>query len=336
PATIFIALLKIKIEPALLFLPFMALAINFAMFFGTKAFLKLCGYQRDSATHRTLLMLIPSFAPGLSCLPFVLEYLGDTALAHAALADVGNKVFVLIILYLLAMHWYYQLRPQDDSPNTSSRVKELLSALIKEPINMVIVVAILLLVAGFNLASLPTFLQDSITRMSALMTPMVLIFIGIAVKLSKREFVPLLQLLFLRSGLAFLLSTLLLFLVPGELAVSSALLIVAFPQSACSFWPFAHMTAVNTMEEDSGRTFDVSLALNVLALSLPFSTSIILGVFSAGEFFASPLVTLLAGLLLMGLGALPRLLRRPATTSTVVQESTPVQQNVNVAEMSKA
>ena len=53
------------------------------------------------------MMLLPSLAPGLSCFPFIIVYLGDEYLALAALADVGNKIFVLILLYMLAMHWYH-------------------------------------------------------------------------------------------------------------------------------------------------------------------------------------------------------------------------------------
>ncbi len=329
PATIFIALLKIEIEPALLFLPFIALGINFIMFYGSKVLLKIMGYRNNTPTYRTLLMLLPSFAPGLSCLPFVLEYLGDESLAHAALADVGNKVFVLIILYLMAMNWYYQLRPDDndsEQPSNSNRVKELLVSLFNEPINMVIVVAILLLIGGFNLSSLPSFLQESISRMSALMTPMVLIFIGIAVKISKQEIIPLLQILFWRSGFAFLLSGILILSLPLNMDASTILLLIAFPQSACSFWPFAHMAAVNTLEEEKGRTFNVDLALNVLACSLPLSTVIILGIFSTGQFFASPNIALLAGAVMIGIASVPSAInwikKKPAVSLADASELT--------------
>lgn len=308
PATIFIALLKIKIDPSLLFLPALALLINFSMLYFSKITLKIQGYAKNTSAYRTLFLLIPSFAPGLSCLPFVLEYLGDEAFAHAALADVGNKIFVLIILYLLAMHWYYKIREASVKPSNTKRVKELLRSLIKEPINMVIALAILLLITGLNLASLPTFLQDAVSRMSALMTPMVLIFIGIAVKISKREFLPLLQILFWRSGIAFIQSSLLIFFLPFELSSSMVLLLVAFPQSACSFWPFAHMTAVNSLEGEKGRTFNLTLALNLLALSLPFSTMIILGIFSSGQYFTASINSLWAGLLLLTLASIPLLI----------------------------
>ena len=108
PATIFIALLKIRVEAELLVLPLMALGFNLIMFAIGYFIIPLLNIEAKSSAHRTLMMLFPSLAPGLSCFPFLVEYLGDESLAWAALADVGNKVFGLIILYIIAMNWYYR------------------------------------------------------------------------------------------------------------------------------------------------------------------------------------------------------------------------------------
>lgn len=313
PATIFVALLKIEIEPALLFLPLLALGFNVLMFFASRFFLPYFGVAGDSAASRTFIMLMPSLAPGLSCFPFLLEYLGEESLALAALADVGNKVFVLIILYLVAMNWYYRRRSMnlDESHKKENRMKGLLLSLVQEPVNLVIVSALVLLGLGLNLNALPAFLQDSVLRMSALMTPMVLLFIGMAVRFKGQEFVMIGKLLCWRSGFAFLLSAALVALLPAASA-PLLLLAVAFPQSACSFWPFAHMSAVAHLEEAEikeekgpSATFNLDLALNVLALSLPFSTVLILAIFSMGSFFANPLHLLGFGLGLLMLAAAP-------------------------------
>ena len=107
PATIFIALLGVQIDAALLSLPFMALALNILLFLLFPYLMPLTGIKRDTPEYRTARLLVPSLAPGLSCFPFVLEFLGEAYLAKAAMADLGNKVFVLIILYLVVMNWYY-------------------------------------------------------------------------------------------------------------------------------------------------------------------------------------------------------------------------------------
>lgn len=306
PATIFVALLKIEIEAHLLFLPVLALAFNLIVLVLMGPLLSVLGMENNSAGGRTLKMLIPSLAPGLSCFPFLVEYLGEESLALAALADVGNKIFVLIILYLLAMHWYYQRTTQREG--SGQKLKGLLISLVQEPVNLMIVAAMVLLALGMNISSLPIFLQDTVGRMSGLMTPVILLFIGMAVTFRWAHMRMIFSLLAIRSGFAFLLSALLAFLMP-EMAPAMILLAVVFPQSAASFWPYAHMAAVDRMEENpvAGKTFDTELALTVLACSLPFSTILILAVCSAGTIFANPYTLLLAAALMFVLAILPRI-----------------------------
>jgi len=318
PATIFIALLKIDIKPALIFLPIIALFVNVVMLGAARLVLPFFSFSNDSPEFRTLALLLPSLAPGLSCFPFLAEYWGEESLAHAALADVGNKVFVLILLYLLAMHWYYQLLRKRNRTNTAdgkSRLKSLMTSLGREPVNLVMVFAIILLCFGQNLSALPIFLQDSIVRMSALMTPLILLFIGLAVKVKRTEMIHILRLLVARSGFAFLLSAVLVAFIPATVPLALVLVAVAFPQSACSFWPFAHMTAIETLEKNEPqRTFNLDLALNVLAFSLPFSTVVILAICSFGNFFASPTYLLMIGALMIVGSALSYVASKSKTT----------------------
>lgn len=311
PATIFIALLKIEIEVSLLSLPILALVFNLLVLAASRFMLPLFNVEPNSAEGRTLLLLLPSLAPGMSCFPFLVEYAGEESLALAALADVGNKVFVLIFLYLLAMHWYYKVQ-QKTAQSTTSKVKGLLISLFNEPVNLAIIAAILLLSFGWHLDVLPAFLQDVITRMSVLMTPLVLLFIGMAVRINWQEFRLIFNLLLWRSGVAFCLSAIFLAVVPG-LSPGAALVAIVFPQSAASFWPFAHISAVTGLEQQataSKRTFDVNLALNVLACSLPFSTVVILSVCSTSAAFLQPIVPALIGLGLLVVAILPKLVQR--------------------------
>lgn len=306
PATIFVALLKIEIEPQLLFLPLLALGFNLLLLGVVYKVLPMMGIARSKAQGKTLMMLLPSLAPGLSCFPFLAEYMGDSSLALAALADVGNKVFVLILLYMLAMHWYYK-KVSHTSAN-KGRLKDLLLSLLREPVNLMIVSAIILLSFDLNIKALPEFMQSAVGRMSAMMTPMILIFIGMAVKIKWDQIGPILSFLSFRSAFAFLMSALLILLLPA-LAPAAILVIVVFPQSACSFWPFAHMAAIDALEEKSPqKTFDTEFALSVLAFSLPFSTTLILAICSLGEFFFNPyLLLLMAGIMFL-IAFVPKLL----------------------------
>ena len=313
PAMIFVSLLKIEIETSLLVLPALALLFNVLLLGASRFMLPFLGVAHDSRQGRTLMMLLPSLAPGLSCFPFLLEYWGEKVLAWAALTDVGNKFFVLILLYMLAMHWYYAAQ-KETANHSESRLKRLLVSLIREPVNLVIIVALIMLNSGLSFDSLPMFLQDSIMRMRSLMTPLVLLYIGIAVKIKWSDFRLIGTLLCWRAGFSLIFSAILITVCsltePGLI-----ILAVAFPLSAVSFWPFAHMTAIRAMEkrqgiEDSNSTFDTDLGLGVLACSLPISTGLILLVCSSGTLFTSPLLLAEIGIVLLGLACVPILFQR--------------------------
>lgn len=308
PATIFVALLNVKLSENMLLFPLAALAIN-GLLLGATALAKPLFTGISQARHRTLMMLLPSLAPGLSCFPFIAEYLGDEALALAALADVGNKVFVLILLYILAMHWYQR---SHQGLSTQSKARQLIVALVGEPINIVIAVALLMLAVGFNLQTLPVAVGEVILRMSSIMAPLILLFIGLAVKITRKDFSLVLKALTLRSGILLILSGLLLFFIP-QLSLSMMLLIVVFPQSACSFWPFAHMSSVSAMEQEKSQTFDINFALSTLAISLPFSTIVVLGAFSFQTVFVNPVILCIGGgimIFMASFGFLWKLIRR--------------------------
>ncbi len=303
PATIFVALLKINISFELLLLPAGALFLNLLLFYAARFCLPRLGLAADSPNGRTLLLLVPSLAPGLSCFPFVVEYLGDESLAMAALADVGNKIFVLIILYLVAMNWYYRQQEVSGAvaarPGKRKKLKDLGLSLLREPVNLVILVAVGMLCLGLNLEALPSFLESTIVRLAALMTPIVLLFIGMAVRFERNEMVFILRVLAFRAGIGLLISGAAMLILP-PMAPAFTLLLVIFPQSAVSFWPFAHMSAVGSLgQEHAPKIFNVHLALNVLACSLPFSTVVILTILSFGTTFAQPASPLVAGALFL-------------------------------------
>ncbi|MCW5910720.1 MAG: permease [Cyclobacteriaceae bacterium] len=308
PATIFIALLKVDFTLELMLVPVLALAFNFIMYFLISKLPLDSLFSIQQNQYRTLMLIIPSLAPGLSVFPFILEYSGESTLAMAAVADLGNKVFVLIIAYIIAMRWYYKLN-REFTGDGKVNLKDVLKALVNEPVNLVVVTAILLLSSGISYQSFPGFLKGSIDKLSLMMTPLVLLFIGMSVKFTWAQVRTIMVFLFFRSGVAFLISALLLFMLePANLG--TALLIVVFPQSACSFWPFAHMAAVNKLETGHGKasaTFDTDFAMNILACSLPFSVILVMLIYLTQGTFTSALNVSGAGAVFLLLAAGPAL-----------------------------
>jgi predicted permease len=287
PATIFIALIKINFSFELIIVPLLALVFNLIIY-GLISKLPVQSLFNISANqHRSLILLIPSLAPGLSCFPFILEYSGEGTLAIAALADLGNKIFVLIIAYVIAMKWYFRTNLEQEGPRKVN-VKDVIMSLVKEPVNLVIATALIMLSIGLSYDSLPGFLIMSIDKISLVMTPLVLLFIGISIRLNWQQVRTIFSFLFFRSGIAFLMSGFILLVFPVH-DLATALLIVVFPQSACSFWPYSHMAAIGALESKnaSGRekTFDLDFTMNVLGCSMPFSVILILLIYSAGNTF---------------------------------------------------
>ncbi|MDF7819056.1 hypothetical protein P1X15_15670 [Runella sp. MFBS21] len=311
PSTIFIALMKVTVDSKLIIVPALTLVFNFFMYFITPLALSFFGVEKDSPTGRTLVMLLPSLAPGLSCFPFIAEFLGQESVAMAAMGDVGNKFFVLIFLYVVALNMFLK-NAKSEEANLSTKIKSLLLNLVKEPINIIIASALILLSLGVSFKSLPAIIADMFDKTSAMMTPLVLIFIGLAVQLKQRKKRLISSLLIFRAGVTMLFSAAVISVL-GINDPTMVLLAVAIPLSSASFWPFAHISAFNLREENSGlpkerRTFDAELAVLVLAFSLPFSTLLILGILSAGTFFAHLPTLIITGLIFIGIGIVPNLI----------------------------
>lgn len=303
PATIFIALLGVKVELHLLILPLLALGLNLLLFFAMPFILPLMGIGKGTSEYRTAKLLVPSLAPGLSSFPFILEFLGEKYLAKAAMSDLGNKVFVLFFLYLVAMNWHYSLQ-SNEKRNGGTKLKPLIKAMVSEPVNVFIGAALVLLGFGLSMDSLPFFMSETLEKLSLIMTPLVLLFIGLAVKIKRKQFFQIFSLLCTRAGLVLLISGIFV-TVAGIEARNEILLTVAFGLSACSFWPYAHIAAVDSMEMDKKskkKTFSSDFGVAILALSFPLSTILILATLNSGSFFVNPFNIFMMAVVLLTVG----------------------------------
>lgn len=285
PAVIFSALLKIDLTSSLIYPPLLVLGFNFIMFSLVRWVLPvLMGNKIEGNNARTLMLMLPSLAPYLSCFPFIAEFSNDSIIGLAAIADTGNKIFILLFLYFLAMYWAYgkQIFGKQERKSNNKLIDVLL-----QPINLSIIIALAASLLGIRLETIPVYFQESLTHLRNLLTPTILIFIGLAVKVKGKELRLILGLLLWRSAIAFTLSALLIILYNFD-SVGIILLVVAFPQSSCSFIPYAQMTIFSERKDKDNKIFNPALALSLLAISLPFSAFTIVSIYSFGDFFISP------------------------------------------------
>lgn len=285
PAVIFSALLKIDLSSSLIYPPILVLSLNFILFSSVRWMLPMImGKNISMADRRTLMLMLPSLAPYLSCFPFLTEFSDDTIIGLAAIADTGNKLFILIFLYLLAMYWSYG---REIFSNKKAEYNKLIDILL-QPINLSIIIALIASLLGISLETIPVYFQESLTYLRNLLTPTIMIFIGLAVKVKGKELKSILGLLLWRSAIAFALSALVISLFNIN-SLATVLLVVAFPQSSCSFIAYAQISIITNRQDRTKALFNLALALSILAISLPFSALTMVWIYSSGDFFASPL-----------------------------------------------
>ena len=279
PITIFISVVSIEIQYKYLFFPLVFLLFNFLLLVISIALLEILNVD-DLKKKRTLILLLPSFAPGLSCFTIINEFLGYDSLAKASLIDFGNKIFVLIILFFIALG----LHQKNQKIQLNLKKKKLgpaLKNLFYEPINIVIFIALLFLFSNNSIDDIPDTLISLFERIKTTLAPAVFLFVGISMIFEKKYFLQIMPILFIRAGVCLLIVVLVIRIFNFKLQ-DEALLYLILSLSSVSFWPFAHMTFVEKLEKKlplGKKTFDLKFGLIFLAYSLPFSTILIMGLF---------------------------------------------------------
>ena len=283
PITIFISLVSLKIQHKYFFYPLVFLLFNFLVLMISNTLLRILSIE-DLKKKRTLILLLPSFAPGLSCFTIINEFLGYDSLAKASLIDFGNKIFVLIILFFIAIRLHKQ-NQKIQSNIEKKKLGPVLRNLFYEPINIVIFIALLFLFSNNSINDIPNTLISLFERIKTTLAPAVFLFVGISMIFEKKYFLQIFPILFIRAGISLLLVVLIIRIFNFRLE-DEALLYIILSLSSVSFWPFAHMTFIEKLEKKlplSRKTFDLKFGLIFLAYSLPFSIILIMSLFISEE-----------------------------------------------------
>ncbi len=336
PATIFLSI--VSTDLTIWTAPLYTLGINlYLMVMGTLV-ARLVFYRDQLSLRRSVILMFPSMAPGLTAYPFIDQYLGGDGLAWAALADVGNKVFVLVGLYALAIHWAQQF--MDTASSGHGRWKMIGLSLLREPVNTAIVAGLLLASFGVGIDQIPFIALDPLQKLAACTTPLILIFVGLSLKFDVGQIKRIFMILLFRSGVGFLFSAAMITILvsPSSPVVSSlpfALLLAVTPQAGCSLWPLMHATRVNA---EIQPTFDTNFILALLTISFPFSIGVILMIFASGSFFVHPRHLVAAGGIALGTFSLLwwEARNKQSTTSTDTDSTEVVESIPEPAECSRS
>ncbi|NEP35511.1 MULTISPECIES: hypothetical protein [unclassified Moorena] len=289
PAALFLSTIKIDISQGLLSLPAFGLAINVFLLGIGWLLTGLVIPSKEKAKARSLILMFASLAPGLTVYPFTQEFLGEQGLALAGLMDVGNKCFVLIGLYGLAM--YLHQRSVDNFHINFSKFKRIGLTLIQEPANLALLLGLSIGALNLGKTLIPEIVLQALQRLAACTTPMILFFVGISLKPKTLQLRKILLILLVRSAVGFWFSAAVLILFKPD-TLAETLLAVVLPQSGCSLWPLLYASQINMLDQEQHRrthpTFDTEFALGLLTTSIPISIAVNLIIFSNSEFFISP------------------------------------------------
>ncbi|WP_206753838.1 hypothetical protein [Leptolyngbya sp. FACHB-17] len=309
PATIFSSTIEIDTRLDLVLLPSFALAVNLYLMLIGFGLTYLLIPKTEKSKRRALVLLFPSLAPGLTVYPFVEQFLGTQGLAWAALADMGNKFFVLIGLYALAIIWY-QGKAKCSNSEIKPHWQQIGLFLLSEPVNLAIVLGVILATSGIKSVSLPVAVLDTIQKLALCATPLILVYVGISLNLKSLRLGTILMVLLARAGAGFLLSAAAIALIRPTSEIT--MLMIAVPQASCSLWSLLHGTRINQQSSEKNQKlfFDTEFATALLAMSFPFSIAVLLIVFSSGSFFSSTVHLGLIGIALLGIFSLFLLLRQ--------------------------
>ena len=159
--------------PATIFISFISFEVNldyiFFIFLLSPLLLKISGIHTNPQKSRTLLLLLSSFAPGISCFPIIEEFLGSEYLIKASLLDFGNKLFVLVFLLGFSIH-LHKITQGIRKRKNKVQLKTILKNIFFEPINLVLVTSLLMLSFGFNIDQIPKVLVNFIIRLKDTLT----------------------------------------------------------------------------------------------------------------------------------------------------------------------
>lgn len=291
PATIFLSTLDVDVKVDLLIFPFYALAINLFLLLVGYLLVRLQFIQLEVSKQRMFVLLFPSLAPGLSVYPFLEQFNGRDSLAWAAISDVGNKLFVLFGLLILAYVWCQKAAAL--KKGTAEKVglkasdsRSLGLTLLCEPINAALIISLCLAKANFHSHSLPPSILDALQKLAAITTPLILIFIGLSIKSKSVAIIRILLVLAVRASLGLILS-IIAFLLMHPTSSDVIMLLIAMPQASCSLWPLLHAFQINEHKLVKQTLFDTEFGANLIAISFPFSCLVLLVAFCSGHWFVT-------------------------------------------------
>ena len=237
-----------------------------------------------SSWRRTAAMQLGTMAPAASVFSFTREFVGAKYVGFAALADVPNKIYSLLLIPR-AMRYRASIIGEKKKQKLSK--KQTMKSIISDPFNLAIGCGLGLAAMRCPLSNLG-FFGRAITNLAQTQTAILFLLIGLKLKVGKGEndennsFRLCLRLLLARHGFVGLFVSLFMAVFlrqPLEASAASKLALVLSSNAACSIICFGQMTKVvssamsskEIQSSDSNTFYDLDLAFDIIAISYPLT-----------------------------------------------------------------
>ncbi|MFX0206892.1 MAG: AEC family transporter [Candidatus Hodarchaeota archaeon] len=250
PALILKTIPNVSITLNFIILPLIAVFTIILMFIISNLVLNLLDLEKKTAG----VFLIGTMILNLGFnVPFVLAAYGDEGFARASFLDIGNILLTLSLTYYLAQRY-----------GSSSEIPLPLfnKKLLTSPPLIALIIAV-----SFNLTQI-TFdpiIMDVLEPLSALLTPLLMISIGIYFNPTSQKLLPALGVIFIRMGIGLTVGLFSVFFL--ELDDLSNKIVIISTAAPVGF---------NTLTFASLEDLDREFAANVLSISIPIGICIII------------------------------------------------------------
>ncbi len=243
PASIVVSFSQMTIEPAMLVIGALGFAAS-ALYMVLGIVLNL---KKDRSCQAFDTLNLPGYNIGIFTLPFVQSFLGPAGVVAASLFDTGNAVVCLGGAFGVA---------KSLKEGRGFSFKTILKALCTSVPFMSYVIMVLLNVLHIRLPA-PVLSLAEIIRSSNAFIAMLMVGVGFRIRADRSQIGSIVKIVGLRYGIAILLALCFYFLLPFELEIRQALVILAFAPISAS---------VPAFTGELGENVGLSSAINSITI----------------------------------------------------------------------
>jgi predicted permease len=242
PAIILKTIPNVEISLQFLILPLIAFVTIILMFVFSFTTVKFFNFEKKTEGVFIIGPMILNLGFNV---PFVIAAYGEEGFARASFFDIGNLILMLSLIYFLAQRY--------GSPYTPPKLFN--KKLLTSPPLLALFIAIILNISNFTFDPV---IIDLLNLLGALLTPLLMIAIGIYFNPSQKNLIPALAAVLIRMGVGLFLGLSIVFLFNLD-ALSEKIIIISA----------AAPIGFNTLTFATLEDLDKEFAANIVSIAIP-------------------------------------------------------------------